>query len=132
MVLNVLLVEDDQLLARGTAKLLERLGGHQVSITAEPVEIFCLCEAGTVELVIMDINLRGARWQGQKIDGSGLSRHLKARWKQIPIIVVTAYTLPTEQDLLLAQSGADCCYTKPINDYDAFLAMMLQLGQRRN
>ncbi|MEH2279276.1 MAG: response regulator [Nostoc sp.] len=130
--LNILLVEDNQLLAQGTAKLIERLGGHQVFITAEPKEIFRQCEAGAVELVIMDINLPGAWWQGQKVDGSILSRYLKAQWKQIPIILVTAYTMPVDQHLLLSQSGADSCYSKPITDYDAFLDMITLLGERRN
>jgi CheY-like chemotaxis protein len=131
-VLNILLVEDNELLAKGTAKLIERLGGHQVFISAEPKEIFHLCEAGAVELVIMDINLPGARWEGQKVDGSILSRHLKAQWKQLPIILVTAYTMPAEQHFLLSQSGADSCYTKPITDYDGFLDTITLLGQRRN
>lgn len=130
--MNILLVEDNQLLAKGTAKLIERLGGHQVFITAEPKEIFQQCQAGAVELVIMDINLRGARWQGEKIDGSMLSRHLKSQWKHIPIILVTAYTMPAEQHLLLSQSGADSCYTKPITDYDAFLDIITLLGQKRS
>ena len=130
--MKILLVEDDQLLAKGTAKLIERLGGHQVFITAEPKEIFQKCEAGAVELVIMDINLPGARWQGEKVDGSILSRHLKAQWKEIPIILVTAYTMPAEQHLLLFQSGADTCYTKPITDYDAFLDMITLLSQKKN
>ena len=130
--MKILLVEDNQLLAKGTAKLIERLGGHQVFITAEPKEIFQQCEAGAVELVIMDINLPGARWQGQKVDGSILSRHLKAQWKQIPIILVTAYTMPAEQHFLLSQSGADSCYTKPITDYGAFLDMITVLAQRKN
>ncbi|WP_341529073.1 response regulator [Nostoc sp. UHCC 0302] len=130
--MNILLVEDNQLLAKGTAKLIERLGGHQVFITAEPKEIFQQCEAGAVELVIMDINLPGACWQGQKVDGSILSRYLKEQWKQIPIILVTGYTMPAEQHFLLSESGADSCYTKPITDYDAFLGMITLLGQRRN
>jgi CheY-like chemotaxis protein len=130
--LNILLVEDNQLLAKGTAKLIERLGNHQVFITAEPKEIFQQCEAGAVELVIMDINLPGAKWCGKKVDGSILSRHLKAQWKELPIILVTAYTMPAEQHLLLSQSGADSCYTKPITDYNAFLNMITLLGQRRN
>jgi CheY-like chemotaxis protein len=130
--LNILLVEDNQLLAKGTAKLIERLGGHQVFITAEPKEIFQRCSVGAVELVIMDINLPGAIWQGEKVDGSILSRHVKTHWEDIPIIIVTAYTMPAQQHLLLAQSGADSCYTKPITDYEGFLDVITQLGQRRN
>jgi CheY-like chemotaxis protein len=130
--LNILLVEDDYHLARGTAKIIERLGGHQVFITIEPEEIFHQCEIGAVELVLMDINLPGVKWQGQKVDGTSLSRQLKDRWHQIPIIVITAYTMPIEQHTLLQQSQADCCYTKPITDYPALLEMITQLGQRRS
>ena len=129
--MKVLLVEDDYLLAIGTAKLLERLGGHQVSIVTDPAEVFRHCEAGTVELVLMDINLPGAYWKGQKVDGTMLSRDLKAQC-QVPIIIVTAYCLPTQQQTLLTQSGADYCYLKPITDYEDFLEVMSQLNQRRN
>ncbi|NJR41001.1 MAG: response regulator [Leptolyngbyaceae cyanobacterium CSU_1_4] len=128
--LKILLVEDNQPLAQTTAKLIERLGGHQVLITVEPEEIFHQCEIGAVELVLMDINLPGVRWQGQKMDGTRLSYLLKTRWQQIPIIVITAYTMMSEQSLLLNQSHADCCYTKPITDYAALLDVITQLGQR--
>ncbi|MBW4514467.1 MAG: response regulator [Timaviella obliquedivisa GSE-PSE-MK23-08B] len=130
--MQVLLVEDDHLLAVGTARLLERLGGHQVTITCDPAEIFRRCEAETVDLVIMDINLPGVSWKGQKVDGAMLSCHLKAWCHELPIIVVTAYCLPTEQKTLLIQSKADYCYLKPITDYEAFLEIMSQLKQRRN
>lgn len=129
--MQVLLIEDDVLLAIGTSKLLERIGGHQVFITADPAEVLDRCKAGIVDLVIMDLNLQGARWQGQKVDGFMLSRYLKAQCQGIPIIIVTAYCLPTEQQTLLIQSGADCCYIKPITDYEAFLGVMAQLIERR-
>ena len=124
--MRVLLVEDDYLLAIGTAKLLERLGGHQVEITIDPAEIFHCCKAGAVELVIMDINLPGAYWNGQKVDGAMLCRYLKAQC-QIPVIIVTAYCLPTAQQSLLSYSGADYFYLKPITDYEALLKIMSQL-----
>lgn len=130
--MQVLLIEDDLLLAIGTSKLIERIGGHEVFITADPAEILERCEAGIVDLVIMDLNLQGARWQGQKVDGFMLSRYLKAQCQSIPIIIVTAYCLPTEQQTLLTQSGADRCYIKPITDYEAFLEVMAQLTERRN
>ena len=38
--LNILLVEDNLPLAKSTAKLIERLGGHKVEVTDEPQTIF--------------------------------------------------------------------------------------------
>ncbi|MBW4465363.1 MAG: response regulator [Pegethrix bostrychoides GSE-TBD4-15B] len=129
--MEVLLVEDDHLLAVGTARLLERLGGHQVVILSDPAAIFRHCETAAVDLVIMDINLPGAYWKGEKVDGALLCRYLKAQ-SQVPIIIVTAYCLPTQQQALLSQSGADYCYLKPVTDYEAFLAVMSQLDQQFN
>lgn len=76
--LNILLVEDNLPLAKSTAKLIERLGGHSVQITDEPQTIFELCSQGKVDIILMDINLSGAVWEGEEISGADLSRLLKA------------------------------------------------------
>jgi len=127
--LNILLVDDDYLLAKGTAKLIQRLGGHQVQITDDPAEIFCQCQAGNVHLVLMDVNLPGAQWEGQAVSGADLARLLKShpQTTHIPIILVTAYAMVTERQALLAASQADEFWTKPITDYDALLVAIAQL-----
>ncbi|HEY9665983.1 MAG TPA: response regulator [Coleofasciculaceae cyanobacterium] len=61
--MHILLVDDDYLLAKGTAKLLVRLCGHEVSITDSPEEIFQRTQAKEVDLVLMDVNLPEAQWQ---------------------------------------------------------------------
>lgn len=131
--MNVLLVDDDYLLAKGTAKLIQRLGGHQVNITDDPLEIFQQCETGNIDLVMMDVNLPGARWDGQEVSGADLARLLKNtdQTANIPIILVTAYAMLTERQTLLATSQADGFYTKPITDYYALLALMAQLHERQ-
>ncbi len=60
--LRILLVEDNFPLAKSTAKLIERLSEHLVQITDEPQTIWELCAAGTVDIVLMDINLPEASW----------------------------------------------------------------------
>lgn len=129
--MNILLVDDDYILAKSTAKLLERLGGHQVHITGEPAEIFQQCEAGVVDLVMMDVNLAGAQWQGKTVSGADVSYILKTQHQttHIPIILVTAYAMLSEQKTLLATSRADKFCAKPIINYEALLELIAQLGQ---
>lgn len=126
---NILLVDDDYILAKGTAKLIERLGHHRVAITDDPVEIIQQCQAGEVDLVLMDINLPGARWEGQEVSGAELSRFLKTQpaTAHIPIILLTAYAMLNERQTLLANSKADEFWSKPIMDYEAFLKLIEQL-----
>lgn len=130
--LNILLVDDDYLLAKGTAKLIQRLGGHQVSIADEPAEIFQVCESGKIDLVMMDVNLPGAQWQGQEVSGTDISRLLKIQPKtaSIPIILVTAYAMVTERQPLMRNSLADAFCPKPITDYEALLEMFDRLCQK--
>ena len=127
--MKVLLVEDDLLLARGTAKLLERLGGHQVEINVKCEEILKTAQAGEVDIILMDINLPGAVWNGDKVSGSDLSRILKSQeqTKNIPIILLTAYAIKSERDILLRQSLADEFFLKPITNYPELIALMKNL-----
>lgn len=128
--MNILLVDDDYALARSTAKLLQRLGGHQVYITDDPAEIFQRCQTQVVDLVIMDINLPAARWQGHAVSGADISRVLKnqVQTAQIPIILVTAYALAGERQFLLNVSQADEFVAKPITDYNSFLELIRYLS----
>jgi CheY-like chemotaxis protein len=130
--LNILLVDDDYLLAKGTAKLIERLGGHKVTITDNPEEIFQQCQAGAVNLVLMDVNLPEAQWQGHAVSGTDLSRLLKNHpsTAHIPIILLTAYAMLNERQVLLASSQADDFCPKPITNYEALLEVFVQLCQK--
>ncbi len=129
--MKILLVDDDYLLAKATAKLIERLGGHQVIISDEPVKIFQECQAGNVDLVLMDVNLPGACWKQEEISGADLARSLKTdpKTSHIPIILLTAYAMLSEQEKLLHASQADKLLTKPITDYNAFLGLITRLWE---
>lgn len=129
--LKILLVEDNLPLAKSTAKLIERLGRHQVQITDEPKTIWELCTAGKVDLVLMDINLPGAFWQGDEVSGADLSRLLKTQPKtaHIPIILLTAYAMAQERESLLSDSQADEFFTKPISDYAALIKAIEGLAE---
>ena len=132
--LKILLVEDDILLAKSTAKLIERLSGHQVQLTDRPKTLFELCTAGQVEVVLMDINLPQAYWQGEKVSGADLSRLLKTNQEtaHIPIILLTAYVTSKDRESLLANSQANEFFTKPISDYSTLIEMIERLGISKN
>lgn len=130
--MNILLVDDDYLLAKGSARLIERLGHHKVIITDNPTEIFSLCRTGTIDIVLMDVNLPGALWEEKEdkedksVSGVDLSRFLKndPRTLHIPVILVTAYAMLAERQPLLSSSQADELCTKPITDYEGFLKLI--------
>ncbi len=127
--MNILLVDDDTMLAETTATLIQCLGNHQVYITDEPQEVFQQCQSGNIDVVMMDVNLPGAQWEGRSVSGADLSHLLKTKPQtaNIPIILVTAYALVNEQDYLLKTSKADSFYAKPILDFEVFLASLSQI-----
>ncbi|MGB3294742.1 MAG: response regulator [Phormidesmis sp.] len=132
--MNILLVEDDYLLGRGTARLLEKLGSHRVRLTHKATDVFKLCQAGTIDLVIMDINLPGTFWQGEEVSGIDLSRLLKLQPEtaHLPIVLLTAHAMDADRTTLLSEAMADCLCYKPIADYEAFLSLLLQVKNGSN
>jgi CheY-like chemotaxis protein len=131
--LNILLVDDDYLLAKGTAKLIERFSGYQVLLADEPAEIFRICQAGEIDLVLMDVNLPGAFWEDEEVSGTDVTRILKtdSQTAHIPVVLLTAYAMVSEGQKLLQVSLADDLLTKPITDYKALLALITLLYEAR-
>ena len=131
--MKILLVDDDHLLARGTAKLIQRLGGHQVAITDEPEEIFQQCRSGEVDVVLMDVNLPSAQWEGKDVSGADIAYLIKSEPKtaDIPVILITAYAMLSEQQHLVEVSQADDFFAKPITDYEALLGAITKLQEAR-
>ena len=131
--MKILLVDDDHLLARGTAKLIQRLGGHQVAITDEPEEIFQQCRSGEVDVVLMDVNLPAAQWEGKDVSGADIAYLLKSdpQTADIPVILITAYAMLSEQQHLVEVSQADDFFAKPITDYEALLGAITKLQEAR-
>ncbi|MGB5963857.1 MAG: response regulator [Coleofasciculaceae cyanobacterium] len=127
--MKILLVDDDYLLAKGTAKLIERLSEYTVALADEPAEIFRLCQSGDVDIVLMDVNLPGAYLGDEEVSGTDLARLLKTDPKTayIPIVLLTAYALLSERKTLLEDSMADNLYTKPVTNYEELLSLITQL-----
>ncbi|MGB3790571.1 MAG: response regulator [Phormidesmis sp.] len=127
--MNILLVEDDYLLGRSTVRLLEASGQHRVRLTHNAADVFKLCEAGSIELVLMDVNLPGTFWQDKEVTGVDLSRILKSNpmtW-HLPVVLLTANATEVDQVNLMSSGLADLVCTKPIKDADRLLSVLVQV-----
>ena len=120
---HVLVVEDDLMNARLFETVLRRLGGFDVRVTEDPGEILNLVRSGMVDLVVMDISLKGATYEGEDIDGVGLTQLIKQdeRTSHIPVLLATAHAMHGDRKTLLAESGAEDYISKPIVDHRLFI-----------
>ena len=103
---RVLVVDDDQGMLRGVARVLRHAGYDSIQFSsAEAFRAYGDCEKATC--IILDINLN---------DGSGieLRRGLKAAGIDVPVIYITANDNPAVRAAAL-QSGCLAYLTKPFS-----------------
>ena len=125
--MNILLVEDDYLLGRSTARLLERQGQHWVRLTHKAADVFKCCESGGIDIVVMDVHLPGTLWQNKEVTGVDLSRMLKQQptTAHLPVVLLTGRSTTQADCIRLRQEAiADALVTKPIDDSEAFLSLL--------
>ena len=103
---HILVVDDDAQIRQHAAKLL-RDHGHRVSVARDGRELWQVLETAEIDLVILDIMLPGG-------NGLDLCRGLRARFPQLPIIMVTALGSDTDRIVGL-EVGADDYLPKPFN-----------------
>ena len=85
--LSVLVVDDDVLVREVTAWMLAD-AGHTVHEAADGVAAFeFLMREGPVDLIIADINMPG-------MDGLALTDQVKARWPELPVLLVSGRPQP--------------------------------------
>ncbi len=105
---SILLIEDEEALARGMIGLLERHGFSVVS-AKDGAEAIKIPLDRTIDLVITDIFMDG-------MDGLETLMHFKRSFPRIPVIAVSGGAGKIGFDCLrMAQHlGADCTLRKPI------------------
>lgn len=122
MIGKIIIIEDDTFL-QDFYKLFFKKIGKEIILLENGDELVSEIENGNVNLVVMDINLRNTFLNGRKIDGVGLSRHIKINYSslKIPILLVTAYSFASGKDKFLEDSLADDYLVKPIIDYNQLI-----------
>jgi two-component system, cell cycle response regulator DivK len=118
----VLVVEDNPDNRKLAAWLLEDAGYPFLCVNTAEEGLQALLER-PVGIALMDVSLPG-------MDGKEATRRLRAdpRWRDLPVIAVTAHATTAEVEAILA-SGVSAIVTKPIEEAALLRAMASLLGQ---
>ncbi len=126
---TVLFVEDDPNSVRILQRVLTRQGGFVAKHTEDVEEVMQIAQSGEVDIILMDVDLGNSSYQGKAVNGIKITQMLKANPKtaKVPVILVTANAREGDRENLLNQSGADEYISKPVIDYQEFLAQIIAL-----
>jgi DNA-binding NtrC family response regulator len=127
---RTVLVIDDSEAVRTAFDVLLSLHGARVVAAATPSEGLAAMESTAVDLVIQDMNFRREATSGE--EGVKLFHEIRARFPDVPIILLTAWThLETAVDLVRA--GAADYISKPWDDGRLLITVrnLLDLGRAR-
>jgi two-component system OmpR family response regulator len=102
--MQVLLVEDDAVLADGLARVLES-HGMAVEVLANGIAADARLQAGELAVAVLDIGLPG-------LDGFEVVRRLRARGSALPVLLLTARDA-VEDRVRGLETGADDYLVKP-------------------
>ncbi|MDR1578493.1 MAG: response regulator [Deltaproteobacteria bacterium] len=112
----LLLVEDNEVNQLVASKIL-RKAGFEVNIANNGLEALDMVRGGHYELVLMDIQM-------PEMDGLTATREIRKmeRFKDLPIVAMTAHAMTGDRDLSLA-AGMNDHVTKPIDMPELFKAL---------
>lgn len=121
---RVLLIDDDQLLARHHAAVLEA-GGFEARICTDPLQALEVMALFHPDLVLMDVYMPGC-------SGPELARVIRMHdeWLATPLVFLSAET-DLDLQLTAASEGADDFLTKPIADGHLVAAVRARVQRAR-
>jgi CheY-like chemotaxis protein len=121
--LRILIVEDDPLNVKYMSVVLERIGKFEVLVSEDVEEIIRLAKEAGLCAIIMDISLSNSSHEGQKVDGTYITKLLKANPEtaSIPVVLATAHAMIGDREHFLAETNAEHYISKPFTDPALFL-----------
>lgn len=120
-IINILIVEDELIIAKNTAKKLRNLGYNVSKIVSSGQAAIDYVASENPDLILMDIAIKGA------IDGIETAFEIKAK-KDIPVIFLTAYA----NDDTLERASKTGCYgylIKPFRDKELQATIKMVLSK---
>lgn len=126
---KILIVDDTPAVLEALSLLLE-IHGYDVLTATSPEEALLLANQIRVSLVIQDMNFSVDTTSGE--EGGILFNQLRALNKNLPIILITAWT-DLEQAIELVKAGAADYIAKPWDDQKLLtsIANLIELGESR-
>ena len=122
--LKRILVVDDEPLVGNSVRMLLALDGYEVQAAGGGEEALALLEQSGFNLVITDYTMPGMR-------GDELALHIKARWPDKPVIMLTAYA----ENLRASGNvppGVDALISKPFDLADFRFTVAQALAGRQS
>lgn len=120
---NILIVEDELLIAKNTARKLKKIGYDVPKIVSSGQAAIDYISKEDPDLILMDIAIKGA------IDGIDTALKVKSK-KNIPVIFLTAYA----SDETLERAAATGCYgylIKPFRDKELQATIQMALSKHQ-
>jgi two-component system, cell cycle response regulator DivK len=125
---RIVIVEDNALVAKFFQMALERAGGFSCLVTEDVAGILREVVAGEVDLVLLDVSLTNAEWDGRNVNGVELCRLLKEKSpRRLPVLLATAHAMSGDRERLLESSGADGYLEKPVYDSAQLITKVREL-----
>lgn len=103
---RVLVVDDNEVNRDVVAEMIRRLG-HDVTLASDGRSALALLDERSFDTIFMDVQL-------PDIDGIEVTRAIRARHVQVPIVALTAHTASEDRDRCLA-AGMTSVLTKPVS-----------------
>jgi len=115
---RVLVVDDDPIVAAGTAAMLEDLGHVATEVASGDAALQLLGTETAIDLVITDHAMPG-------MTGTELATRIRRRWPELPIVIATGYAdVPGESDLGLPR------LSKPYRQQELAEMLVQLIGER--
>jgi len=133
MARRIVIVEDNDSIARYLRFVLEHEGGYEVIETQDGDEAVELAGDPATAAVLMDVTLRSTQCHGRFVDGVELTRIMKAdpAARGVPVVLATAHAMAGDRERLLRDSGADAFIVKPVPSVNHLLAILARVERPR-
>lgn len=121
--INILIVEDELIIAKNTAKKLSKLGYNVSKIVSYGQAAIQHVSEEPINLILMDIAIKG------ELDGIQTAEQIKSI-ADIPVIFLTAYA----NDQTLERAAQTCCYgylIKPFRDLELQATVKMALSKHQ-
>ncbi len=125
---TILIIEDDPF-SQDFYNFIFKKAGLKSIIMEDGDLILLELEKDEMGIIIMDINLKNTSLNGERINGVKFSRMIKEneKFKNIPVLLVTAYSINANGDSFFDESLADDYIVKPIIDYNELIMKVKSL-----
>jgi len=125
---RIIIIEDNALVAKFFQMALERAGGFSCLVSEDVPAILSEVAAGEVDLILLDVSLTSAEWNGHHVNGVELCRILKEQSpRRLPVLLATAHAMSGDRERFLETSGADGYLEKPVYDSAQLVAKVREL-----